>query len=99
MAGEPAFTPAPANPQPLNFGGVNVHPSLDPIELLPAGVPQDRLRRLRQRSIDAHAIVPEFETIREASLARVDDERSRDALKSRRNGIGTDMANLLGSPP
>jgi len=24
--------------------------------------------------------------------------RSRIALKSRRNGIGTDMANLLGSP-
>jgi hypothetical protein len=25
--------------------------------------------------------------------------RSQAALKSRRNGIGTDMANLLGSPP
>src|SRR5665811_1233883 len=44
-----------------------------------------------------HGEPPSFATA--PSLVFFAKPRSRDALKSRRNGIGTDMANLLRSPP
>jgi hypothetical protein len=46
-------------------------PSIDPTDLLPPAA-AERLRRLRQRRIDAHRLVPEFSQISEASAARVD---------------------------
>ena len=45
-------------------------PAFDVLELLPNGTPQDRLRQLRQHSADLHALIPRFETIREASTAK-----------------------------
>jgi hypothetical protein len=68
MAG-PTLPPGPTNPQPLNFG-FNSGPYFDVIELLPAAA-ADKLRMLRQRSADAHALIPEFESIREASGAKI----------------------------
>ena len=70
------LTPAPANPQPLDFSGTSVQPLLDVVEFLPAGIPQDRLRQLRQRANDKHAIIPEFETVRQAAMERVEAERA-----------------------
>ena len=71
MAGGGTTPQAPANPQPLNFGGVDVRPDFDPIEILPPAT-ADKLRMLRQRAADAHAIIPEFEEVRLASMARVE---------------------------
>src|SRR5258707_118227 len=45
-------------------------PQFDPEWLPPAAA--DRLRSLRQRAADAHAIIPAFETIREASMAKIE---------------------------
>jgi hypothetical protein len=68
-----ALTPAPLSTitasQPL-AGLPHTQPSFDPIELLPERA-QDLLRKLRQRSVDAHAVIPPFEDIREASATRV----------------------------
>jgi hypothetical protein len=68
------FSPAPTEtvnaPQPLS-PGVHIQPGFDVLELLPVAS-QDRLRQLRQRSLDAHAIVPEFEQIRAASMAKIE---------------------------
>src|ERR1700754_2601864 len=68
------FTPAPTTtvvtPTPLATGFPSP-PSFDPLDALPPGA-AERLRLLRQRSADAHAVIPEFEQIREASLARIE---------------------------
>ncbi|QIG93489.2 hypothetical protein [Bradyrhizobium sp. 6(2017)] len=64
------FAPAPVNPQPFS-AGPQLQPHFDGIELLPPAA-AERLRALRQRAADAHALVPEFETIREASAAKVE---------------------------
>jgi hypothetical protein len=50
--------------------GPQLAPSVDVIDLLPPVV-ADRVRTLRLRSADAHRIVPEFESVREASMAKV----------------------------
>jgi hypothetical protein len=76
MAGEriTQLTPAPTITinAPLTLPtGVQLQPTFDPIELLPPSA-AEKLRMLRQRSADAHAIVPEFEDIRRASAARSD---------------------------
>jgi hypothetical protein len=66
------LTPAPVGNEPATFSlGPPVQPTCDPIELLPAGA-ADKLRALRQRSADAHAVVPNFETISEANTARLE---------------------------
>jgi hypothetical protein len=64
--------PGPANPQPFS-AGMSLVPSFDVIELLPPGA-ADRLRALRQRFHDTNVIIPKFETIREASDARIQAE-------------------------
>lgn len=69
MAGEPAFTPGPAKPQPMNFG--HHAPSFDVIDLMPP-VAAERFRMLRQRRADGYALTVEFERVREASMARVE---------------------------
>src|SRR5271166_1898748 len=66
------FAPAPAAGQPpLNLAGVHSRPDFDVIELLPKGRPTERLRQMRQRRDDTHAVIPDFETIREASMAKI----------------------------
>jgi hypothetical protein len=68
-----SLTPAPVSAvnEPATFSlGPPVRPSFDLIEILPAGA-ANRLRMLRQRSADAHALIPDFETVREANTARL----------------------------
>ena len=55
--------------------GLHIQPQYDPLEHLPPAA-ADRLRALRQRSADAHMLVPAFESIREASMARVAAENT-----------------------
>jgi hypothetical protein len=71
MAGPASLTPGPASGQaPLPLAFVPNTPAFDPLDRLPKGTPQDRLRQLRQHSADLHALIPRFETIREASTAK-----------------------------
>jgi hypothetical protein len=66
-----ALTPAPAGgQQPLALAFVPNAPSFDVLELLPSGQPAERLRALRLRAKESHAIIPPHEDIREASAAR-----------------------------
>lgn len=67
-----SFTPATGPQPPLNFGPAPVGPDFDPLGVLPIGTPQDRMRMLRQHSLDARALVPEFEIVRQASLSKVE---------------------------
>ena len=67
------FTPPTAADGPVNFGGFHAAPSFDMIELLPERA-QDRLRALRQRSDDLHAIIPPFAELQEATTARTEAE-------------------------
>jgi hypothetical protein len=67
------FTPAPAEPTPpISFNPLQ--PSFDAVELLPPAA-AERLRKLRLRSADAHVVIPEFETIHQASMERVTAEK------------------------
>ena len=54
----------------MALSGAHVRPDYDVIEALPPAA-ADRLRLLRQRSLDLHAIVPQFEQVREASMAKI----------------------------
>ncbi|MET4034514.1 hypothetical protein ABIB94_008421 [Bradyrhizobium sp. JR7.2] len=65
-----SFEPGPANPQPFS-AGVYLPSQLDVIEWLPP-VAAERLRLLRQRAADAHRLIPEFETVREASMTKIE---------------------------
>jgi hypothetical protein len=56
---------------PTSFSLPSGPPSIDPIESLPPAA-AEKLRLLRQRAADAHAIIPPFEDVRQASLARTD---------------------------
>ena len=46
---------------------------------------------LRQRSADAHALIPEFEKIREASMARIEAENALKRLTSHPQDGGFDL--------
>jgi hypothetical protein len=68
------FTPAPTTTvtaQATFSAGMHLQPQFDPLEILPPGA-AERLRKLRQRAADAHALIPEFEAIREASMAKTE---------------------------
>jgi hypothetical protein len=67
------FQPAPISEiaSPLTFDvGPPATPSFDIIEILPPAA-ADRLRKLRQRAADAHALVPKFEDVSEITTARL----------------------------
>jgi hypothetical protein len=65
------LTPGPASPEPMNFGGGGFRtPAIDPTDGMPEQS-QNLLFRLQQRSKDAHAIVPPFSEVQEASTARI----------------------------
>jgi hypothetical protein len=65
------LTPGPAGGQPpLALAFVPNAPAFDVLDVLPKATPQDRLRQLRQHSLDLHALTVPFEQVREASLAR-----------------------------
>ncbi|WP_338833549.1 hypothetical protein [Bradyrhizobium septentrionale] len=68
------FTPAPTTTvtaQPPFSAGVHLQPQFDVIERLPPAA-ADKLRALRQRSDDQHAIIPAGEDVRLANMARVE---------------------------
>jgi hypothetical protein len=64
------FEPGPANPQPFAVG-MHLQPQYDPIDGLPP-LAAERLRMLRQRAADAHALIPPFEDVREASMRKIE---------------------------
>lgn len=93
MAGPTALTPAPTvtitAPTPFSIGFPS-SPSFDVIE----GVPEERkelFRKLSQRRADAHRLIPEFETIREASMARVDAENALKRLMAHPQDFGRNL--------
>ena len=69
-----SLTPAPLNivvaPTPLSAGFPSP-PPFDVIELLPSAA-ADKLRALRQRSDDLHAIIPPGEDVRLANTAKIE---------------------------
>jgi hypothetical protein len=69
------LTPGPANPQPLSFSGVHTAPAFDVANLLPPAA-SERLLQLRQRAKDSHAVIPPFEEVRTASMARIEAANS-----------------------
>jgi hypothetical protein len=92
MAGPTAgFTPGPANPQPFNFSSVPSGPAFDLIELLPTGAPQDRLRSLRRRRDDALLLMPPYEDIRQASVARQDAQAALSRLLAHQQDNGFNL--------
>ena len=62
--------------------GVQLQPSWDPIEILPVGTPQDRLRLLRQHSLDLHAITVPHSDIQAAAAARTNAENTLKRLRA-----------------
>ena len=91
MATEPAttLTPGPAIPQPFSTG-LQFSLSSDLLALLPSAA-DDKLRLLRQRFSDAHAIIPAFETIREASDAKQNADRALKRLTDDRSVGGFEL--------
>lgn len=93
MTGPTALTPAPTTTitaQAPISGGLHSSPQFDVIELLPPGA-ADKLRALRQRSDDLHAIIPAFEDIREANTARVDADHALKRLTNHPQDFGFDL--------
>jgi hypothetical protein len=77
-----AAAPTSVGTAEMPFSGpLQLQPTFDVIELLPPAA-QERLRKLRQRSADAHRLIPEFETVREASMAKVEAENALKRLIS-----------------
>jgi hypothetical protein len=89
-AGTAGFTAGPASPQPLNFGGAHISPLPDPIDGLPP-LAADKLRKLRLRKDDAHRLIPPFETVREASLAKTDAANALNTLVSHPQDFGKNL--------
>jgi hypothetical protein len=57
-------------PSPMSYDR-HVAPSFDVLDLLPPAA-ADKYRALRQRSADAHAVVPSGEDVRQANIAKVE---------------------------
>jgi hypothetical protein len=87
---ESALTPGPANPQPLSFSGVHTAPAFDVANLLPPAA-SERLLQLRQRAKDSHALVPRFEDVRTASMARIEAENALKRLVSHPQDFGFNL--------
>jgi hypothetical protein len=72
--------PAPAGNETPTFSadvpvGHRAAFDIDVIEILPGGVPAERLRLLRQRSADCHALCVPFSELQDASVARQEAEQ------------------------
>ena len=73
---EPALTPAPVGgQQPFRFAAAPTAPGFEVADLLPPAA-GERLRALRLRAKESHAIVPPYEDIRQASMARIEAENA-----------------------
>jgi hypothetical protein len=76
---------------PMSFSAAaELAPHFDPIEIMPPAA-QERLRKLRQRSADAHALIPPFEDVREASMARVEAENALKQLTAHPQDFGHNL--------
>jgi hypothetical protein len=94
MATEPTgLIPAPlGGTPPISFGGgVPGGPAYDPIERLPKGA-QDRLRALRQASLDRHAVTVPHEELRAASMARQSAQAALKRLTDHPHQFGLGLA-------
>jgi hypothetical protein len=80
MEAHMTFEPGPANPQQFT-AGMSLVPGYDPIDLLPPAA-ADRLRMLRQRAADGHALCVPFEDVRLQSAAKVEAEHALKRLTS-----------------
>ena len=83
------FEPGPANPQPFS-AGMHLQPQFDVIELLPPAA-ADKLRMLRQRSADTHAVIPEFADIQEATTAGIEAENRLNQLTNHPQEFGHNL--------
>jgi hypothetical protein len=81
--------PAPLTPTPLSVGFLGP-PSFDPLDALPP-LAAGKLRLLRQRAADAHAVIPEHEQIREASEAKTAAENALKRLVSHPQDWGQNL--------
>ena len=85
----PAPTQTVTASQPLP-GAYHTVPSFDVTELLPERC-ADLLRALRQRAADAHAVIPEFETVRQASMDRINAENALRRLTDHPQDFGHNL--------
>jgi len=88
-----AFTPAPVSTvtaQAPFSAGPHVLPSFDFIELLPPGA-ADRLRMLRQRSNDMHALCVPHADLQEATALKHDAQRALSRLVDHRSLGGYEL--------
>jgi len=74
--------------QPPLSVGVNAQP--DATEWMPPGG-AEKLRLLRQRAEDQHRLIPEFEDVRAASMARVEAENALKRLTAHPQDFGFDL--------
>jgi hypothetical protein len=94
QANSAALEAGPVNPQPFSVG-MSLQPQVDPLEWLPPAA-AERLRMLRQRSADAHAVIPEFETVRQASMDKITAQNALKRLTDHPQdfGAGLDPSDL-----
>jgi len=73
---------APVGGQPpFSFGPAPIAPGFDTLSILPPAA-AERLRLLRLRAADAHAVTVPFEDVRTASMARIDAENALRRLQA-----------------
>src|SRR3979411_1941433 len=86
---ELTFPPAPANPQPFS-AGVHLQPQFDPLDLLPPAA-AEKLRLLRQRASDAHALTVPFADQQEATQLKHAAELEVSRLTGHRSEGGYEL--------
>jgi hypothetical protein len=85
------LTPAPAGGQPpFSFAAAPTAPGFDVADLLPTAA-AERLRQLRQHSLDQHALTVPFEQVREASMARQEAQNAHRRLVSHQQEGGFNL--------
>jgi hypothetical protein len=80
----------PATPASFKPGTIQTSVGFDVIALLPAAA-ADKLRALRQKARDLHAVIPEFEDRHEAASARGDAERRLQRMLAPRSEGGFNL--------
>jgi hypothetical protein len=93
---DPAMTslpPAPTetinSPTPIP-GTFHSSPSFDPVELCPP-LAAEKVKKLRLRKDDARRLIPEFQTVREASLAKIEAANALKTLISHPQDFGKNL--------
>jgi hypothetical protein len=94
MAEITGFQPGPISTvtaQPPFSLGPAIQPEFDPIDLLPEGGAQNRLRKMRVRRDDAHAVCVPFSEIQFASAQKQDADRALRKLVDHRSLRGYEL--------